>query len=1091
MCQRCIVAGLLSDRENYTGSSESDDYEIEREIGRGGDGTVYLGFDRKVGRQVALKLIKSMRGGSEAIERRFRTEVEAIASLDHPNIIPIYANGELDGRLFYSMKYVSGGSLATRMDEFTTPLLVADLISKLARAVHHAHERGVLHRDLKPSNILLDEAMEPFISDFGLAKRTEQNLDLTVTGSIMGTPAYMSPEQARGDNSQVTTTSDVFSLGSIFYQLLTGSQAFNGDVSHIVLRNVIETEVDLSQLATCKIDRDLETICLKCLEKDPGKRYQSALALSEDLERWEKGEPVEARRITPLEMAIRWIRRYPVLVSTLVIAMISLVGGTIVSVTQWQQAEKAREAAERTRLTAEAAKLVAEENEYHLTVANALSDRERFEFGEARRLLDSVDPARRGFEWRLVKGLSRGDQDWSVGLGDAKPLHLVRDDARDRIVLLTSDRRLHEVDPETGGLTPTGKLPDTPGGSSVDIRHPGLLHFAFAPDGRHYSFIDGQKLIIVDLASQEIAFYSGDGDNLSAASTATWLDSNRLLTAGSSFYSVVGGDGKFRVSAWYYDLARKEKGWLPPKGWVGPLATSPDGSRVAIGRSDQTLEIYRIDSDFKGEPEFKSPPVSAGKLDKVRFSPDGRYLGIAWKGTRSIVQVHDLQIGKRLMGQFWPTKPDIVFSEDSKTLFIMGRESWFTSWKFGLPRSQDRVFNDGHPSGESYEQEGPFGPPGSLLTRNTGDHRTTFFFGHHAPVVSSLSLSGTGELLTAGSDGSLKKWSLPAVSAVIGRRDPVASAHEYFHPTASQNGQFALYRNSEKGNRHELWQVPGGRVTPVPEGYTGLAIFNDGRVLARDDESLEIVCWQADGKGVFQELWKSLPEGSYPGSGTYFVHSSTTPDERFVSILLWGRFLTVDMAERKCRIVKDQVMVRGSSPGQSTAISPDGRFMAVTGFMGPKARIYQVRDPGGEQYRVLPATNYVTKDSACVYSHDGTRLYVGNNDGWVRVFEVPTLAEIPSESWQAHSSEVTAIALSQGGEIVATAGGEKIILWSSGKRPNQARRRRLSLRTGTVPRNWIHFGGGDARLLHSGPARPIEVWEAPKSTRLLREVESD
>ena len=199
------MVNLFDDPDIPAGSEEVDDYDIKKEIGRGGDGTVYLGYDRKVGREVAIKLINSDRRIDETTERRFQAESEAIASLDHPNIIPIYANGKMDGRPFYTMKHVTGGSLATRLDDFAEPGAAAALMIKVARAIHHAHERGILHRDLKPSNILLDEQLEPYISDFGLAKRFDENLNLTLTGAVMGTPSYMSPEQAKGDNAQITT----------------------------------------------------------------------------------------------------------------------------------------------------------------------------------------------------------------------------------------------------------------------------------------------------------------------------------------------------------------------------------------------------------------------------------------------------------------------------------------------------------------------------------------------------------------------------------------------------------------------------------------------------------------------------------------------------------------------------------------------------------------------------------------------------------------------------------------------------------------------------------------------------------------------
>ncbi len=1089
MCQRCIMADLLDDPDAFTGSSESDDFEVEKEIGRGGDGPVYLAFDKKVGRQVALKLIQSFQGRDGAGEQRFRAEVEAIASMDHPNIIPVYSNGELDGRLFYSMKYVSGGSLATRMEEFVTQADVVVLMDKLARAIHHAHERGVLHRDIKPSNILLDEEREPFISDFGLAKRSAQDSNLTLTGSIMGTPAYMSPEQARGDNNQVTTTSDIFSLGSIFFQLLTGRQAFEGDSPHVVLRKVIESEIEFPNQPGLKVDRDLKTVCLKCLQKNPEKRYQSALAFAEDLGRWMRGEPVEARPITSLERGVRWVKRYPLLVLALSIAVISLVASTIVSVAHRKEAEEARELAEQARMRAEVARSVSKENEYYLTVTNALAARERFEFGEARRLLDSVEPSRRGFEWRLVDGFSRGDQDWSSSTGDSKPLHLIRDQGGDRILLLTEDRRFHEVDPISGELALAGKLPETPGGSPLLSLRLGLLHFAFAPDGKHYSFIDGNMLMIVNADSNVVCF----NEQMGASTSVTWISPTRFLMGASPRLGTNDKDRNPIVSAWEYNLKTMERTALPINGWTNPIELSADGSRLAIGRrSPSGVEVRQVEAGFEGEPEFQFAPTSNGLLNHIRFSSDGRYLAIGWMWEQARLQVFDLQNGSEVMNQTWPTELKFEFSSDSKTLYIMGRESFFTAWRFLEKPGDELFFDDGHDASESFEKGGPYTPPQNLLSRSTSDQRTKFMLGHHTSVVSVLA-QADGGLLTVGRDGSLKKWSLGEGAEVKFRKEGVYSTLRFNQPNASHNGDYCTFRWSKIHSVRERWHVPSGKISCLPPHsadppgfrvkepfHDTLAVLNDGQVLLRDKISHEILLVAEDELGIFQEVWRVIPEGPYQESVTPLIQSRMTSDERYVASLIWGRFYIIDLVERKAVVVKDQGMANGSSPGQSIAISPDGQLVAISGFKGAEARVYQVADPGGGHRTVIPESSYTSKDSACVFSRDGSRLFVGNNDGWVRVFDGETLKEITSESWQAHRSEITAIAVSQKGDIIATAGAGKMILWSTAKESEKPRRRRLSLHPGTIPRNWIQFTAEDSLLFHCGAGRPIEVWAAPR-----------
>ncbi len=1054
MCQRCILDSVMRDNESPVGSADGDDYEIVREISRGGDGTVYLCHEKRLDRQVAVKLIQSLRKADTVSELRFQTEVAAIASLDHPYIVPIYASGEMDGRPFYSMKYYSGGSLANRMEAFSSAKSAAGLMAKLARAIHHAHERGILHRDLKPSNILLENGDEPIISDFGLAKRYEEDLSLTLTGSVMGTPAYMSPEQAVGNHAQVTTTSDIFSLGAIMFQLLTGTQAFEGETSHAVLRNVIESDVQFPRDRSHAIDEDLETICLKCLRKDPEKRYVSALSLAEDLERWQRGEPVEARPITGSERALRWVKRHPFPFATLAIAVVSLIGGAITSFSLWRHSEKANVLAFQLRETAE-------ENAYYLSVSNALISRERFDFGEARRLLDSAPRNLRGFEWRLVNGLTKGDYEWSVPIGKSKPLHLVQDRAGNRILVLMADRKFYAVDPETGKRTLAGELPDTPGGSPTNIRHPGILQFAFAPDGEHYAFVDGDRLLIVHVASGEIVH---DG-KCKAATNLVWLNSHRLVHTQGSFYGTHRRDKTFFTTAWSVDLVQGKEKALPDAGWRGPLSLSPDGKYVAVGHDTWEMWVQPFAENFT-EPPLHRFPARQAQGNQVCFSPDGQLLATFHGST---IQIFDLATDTLMAKLTWPSKALIAYSNDSKALLITGREPWFALWHFPQALLDMNMA----------EAQEPYLPPSSLLARTSKDGHIRFFLGHLGPVTASLILPGDQGVLTIGSDHTMKKWRLVSKNERPNNLcDALATGHGSRHPSASHNGDYVLYRHAE--NYPERWHRPTGRFVALPESHEGLVVFNDGRVLSRDTENKDIVCWaDREGSEQLEELWRRPGETNNDYLGAWFVHSATSLDERFAAVLHPGRVLTVDVEEKLGRTVPNQIMVYGSTPGQSTSISPDGALAAVTGFIGAQTRIYDGANPGQNIRQVIPVSPYTSKDSACVFSRDGSRLFAGNNDGWIRVFDVETLEEIPGESWQAHSSEITALAISQRGDILASAGGENLILWSVVKQPDQPRRRRLRLNVGAVPRNWIQFAAKDTLLLHSGPERPIEVWEAP------------
>jgi serine/threonine protein kinase len=291
---------------------ELGDYQLLEVVGRGGQGVVFRARQKSLNRTVALKMISLGSWATEAHLKRFRREAEAAASLEHPGIVPIYEVGEGDGSCYFSMRFVEGGQLDQVIKRRPTSIRqAAELISKIARTVHFAHEHGILHRDIKPGNILLDAKSEPLLTDFGLARLVEAESTVTRTKEVMGTPSYMAPEQAMGNNLAVSSATDVYGLGAVLYQLLTGHPPFAGGTTYETIKLVLDSEPRQPRLLNPKIDRDLSTICLKCLEKDPKRRYSSALALAEDLEHWLKHEPIQARHTGVFTRGKKWVRRNP------------------------------------------------------------------------------------------------------------------------------------------------------------------------------------------------------------------------------------------------------------------------------------------------------------------------------------------------------------------------------------------------------------------------------------------------------------------------------------------------------------------------------------------------------------------------------------------------------------------------------------------------------------------------------------------------------------------------------------------------------------------------------------------------------------
>ena len=321
---------LLRDIHGQDGDWLLGNYQILEEIGRGGMGVIYRARQRHSRRIVALKRILSYHADSQDTLMRFRREAQAAANLDHPNILPIYEVGEShEGLPFFSMKFAGGGSLLEAAAKLRSkPRRAVALIAKVARAVQYAHEQGILHRDLKPGNILLDGRGEPLVSDFGLAKWLEPTGHLTHTPTVFGTPGYIAPEQVNGSAGKLTPVADVYSLGAVLFDLLTGQPPFTGEHALKTIQQATEKPAPKLRTLAPALDRDLETICAKCLERDPRARYRSASELADDLERWLHGRSILARPVSPPVHLWRWVRRNPVIaqMAALLLAMATVVG---------------------------------------------------------------------------------------------------------------------------------------------------------------------------------------------------------------------------------------------------------------------------------------------------------------------------------------------------------------------------------------------------------------------------------------------------------------------------------------------------------------------------------------------------------------------------------------------------------------------------------------------------------------------------------------------------------------------------------------------------------------------------------------------
>lgn len=404
LCTRCLLElGLKAEAApghepalNLQLPAHFGDYELLEEIARGGMGIVCRARQVSLDRVVAVKLLLTGAFSSPENVKRFRVEASAAASLQHPNIVTIHEVGVHQGQHYLVMDYVDGPSLARLISDCRLQISdfkkAARYVKIVAEAVHFAHEHGILHRDLKPSNVLLDAKDQPRVTDFGLAKRFEGDSEITMSGQLVGSPSYLPPEQAVAKRGKVSRRSDVYGLGPTLYHLLTGRAPFQAATLTETLQQVLDTEPVAPRLLNPGVPRDLETICLKCLEKEPAKRYPTAQALAEELERFLNGQAVLARPIGASAKAWRWCRRNRRLAVATVVALLSLLTGLIGVGWQWRRAERLAQAEIRERGRAEAEALLARRNAYAADMNLVQQALQEKDLARARELLNRHRP---------------------------------------------------------------------------------------------------------------------------------------------------------------------------------------------------------------------------------------------------------------------------------------------------------------------------------------------------------------------------------------------------------------------------------------------------------------------------------------------------------------------------------------------------------------------------------------------------------------------------------------------------------------------------------------------------------------------------
>jgi WD40 repeat protein len=1005
--------------------------EILREIGRGGMGVVYLARQTALNRLVAVKMIHPVLHGDEPERRRFRTEVLAAARLRHPNIVSLYEVGEVEGQPYYVFEYLEGGSLADRLKGVPLPAAqAAALVEPLARAMHYAHEQGVVHRDLKPENVLLaacdfaagaqpqaDELL-PKIADFGLAKFLEDHPERTRSGVILGTACYMAPEQASGHPSAVGPAADIYALGAVLYELLSGKPPFQGATVLCTLEQVRGTEpVALSQLQP-GTPRDIETICLQCLRKEAGRRYATAAALADDLRRFLDGRPVVARPTPWWERAGKWGRRQPLTAAALTAFVLALVLGITGIAWQWRLALR-RETDARTAQEAEQwQRREAVRRLYFNQIARAqqawLSGRAR----EAERLLqdcqaDTPDLCR--WEWDYLKGLSQdslrtltGHQTEVRGLlvtPDGKWLisasGVWRGDEPGKIIVRDSTtgagaRELPGVGPGVHylALHPGGKRLAAAGYDGLvrlwDLDDPGRAPTAL-PHGQGNTVFcvafspAGDRLLAACL---DHAVYVWDMDDL--------RQPRRLTGHGDNVFSVAfSPDGKWLASgARDGTVILRDGATLQRRrtfdglGDARVVTFSPDSRRLAVGTFPGLVRVWDL-HDEKA-PAWTLAP-DAGYITDLAFSPDGQYL--AWSTAAKGARVVDLADGTTAQ-EFRGHDSGVLrvaFSPDMHCLFTGGGDGEVRQWDLTMP-DEPRDFRAHHgfiyqlafsPDGQYLALPGGYNQTHilersarrCLIRRAVADDEPPLHFDGHDGWLTCVAYRPDGrQIATGADDNTVRLW-----DAMTGTPQRTLRAHDAAVTGVAYSADGRVLLTAGEDCRVRIWDPDSGTLLRTLGEHAGpvvaLGSSPAGPYAASGSTDGSVRLWDVEQSGIVREIHCPTDAGA---AGLAFGPGGTVLacayDDWTIRVYetATGRELTP--ADRPLRMAtRGAAEVGRNTPGVrrriSLAFHPDGQRLVSAAPNCP----LQLWDVAGSQ-EALALPHVSSAFLAAAFSPDGRRL---------------------------------------------------------------------------------------------------------------------